>query len=135
MAGGRFTAEQVTQNLAKSQATRPQAGGLKVVSARRGAKVPRERFATVNEFVDVAMRCLSGVDVKVWMTVWRDTRHGTACVSNRELGLRSGHDERSVRRAVRTLVRSGWLEVVKRGGIGRGASVYRVRVGRELRGK
>ena len=49
MAGGRFTAEQVTQNLAKSQATRPQAGGLKVVSARRSAKVPRERFATVNE--------------------------------------------------------------------------------------
>lgn len=135
MAGGRFTAEQVTRNLAKSQATRRQAEGPKVVPLRRGVKVPRERFATVNEFVDVAMRCLSGVDVKVWLTVWRDTRHGTACVSNRELGLRSGHDERSVRRAVRTLVRSGWLEVVKRGGIGRGASVYRVRVGRELRGK
>jgi hypothetical protein len=135
MAGGRFTAEQVTRNLAKSQATRTQAQGPKVVPLRRGVKVPRERFATVNEFVDVAMRCLSGVDVKVWLTVWRDTRHGTACVSNRELGLRSGHDERSVRRAVRTLVRSGWLEVVKRGGIGRGASVYRVRVGRELRGK
>ena len=135
MAGGRFTAEQVTRNLAKSQATRPQTEGPKVVPLRRGVKVPRERFATVNEFVDVAMRCLSGVDVKVWLTVWRDTRHGTACVSNRELGLRSGHDERSVRRAVRTLVRSGWLEVVKRGGIGRGASVYRVRVGRELRGK
>jgi hypothetical protein len=135
MAGAHLTAEQVTRNLARSQAGRRSAEGPKVVPLRRRVKVPRERFATVNEFVDVAMRCLSGVEVKVWLTVWRDTRHGTACVSNRELGLRSGHDERSVRRAVRTLVSGGWLEVVKRGGIGRGASVYRVRVGRELRGK
>ena len=127
-----LTADEVSRNVSRSVGSKRPAA---VLPLRRGGGARRDRFATVNEFVDVAMRSLSGVDVKVWLTVWRDTRHGTACVSNRELGLRSGHDERSVRRSVRVLVRSGWLEVVKRGGIGRGASVYRVRVGRELRGK
>lgn len=121
--------EQVTANLAKSRASKPAGVLPRVLPLRRGNRRRRDRFASVNAFVDVAMRDLGGADAKVWLVIWRDTRDGTASVSNKELGLRSGHDERTVRRAVRTLVAKGWLEVVKRGGIGRGASVYRVLVG------
>jgi hypothetical protein len=122
-----LTADEVSRNLAKSVGSKPPAA--RVLPLRRGGRARRDRFASVNAFVDVAMRDLGGADAKVWLVIWRDTRHGTASVSNKELGLRTGHDERTVRRAVRVLVERGWLEVVKRGGINRGASVYRVLIG------
>jgi hypothetical protein len=122
-----LTADEVSRNLAKSVGSKPAAA--RVLPLRRRGRARRDRFASVNAFVDVAMRDLGGSDAKVWLVIWRDTRHGTASVSNKELGLRTGHDERTVRRAVRVLVERGWLEVVKRGGINRGASVYRVLIG------
>jgi len=124
------TTAQVSESLARIGRPREQAEP-KVLPLSRGDRVRAHRFETVNAFVDVALRDLNGAETKVWLVLWRDTRHGTACASNKELGTRTGHDERTVRRVVRSLVRTGWLEVVKRGGIGRGASVYRVRVGRE----
>jgi hypothetical protein len=125
-----LTAEQVSRNLAESRKRdRPAAETPKVLRISGRQRLRRDRFESVNTFVDVALRHLGGADAKVWLVIWRDTRQGVATVSNKELGLRTGHDERTVRRSVRTLVESGWLEVVKRGGINRGASVYRVLVG------
>lgn len=135
MARGVLTTEELAQYLDRTGRQREPAQSPKVLPMSRGARARAHRFETVNAFVDVALRDLNGAEAKVWLVLWRDTRHGTACVSNKELGLRAGHDERTVRRVVRSLVRSGWLEVVKRGGIGRGASVYRVRVGREVNEK
>lgn len=125
-----LTAEQVSRNLEQSRTrSRPASESAKVLRISGRRRLRRDRFESVNAFVDVALRHLGGADAKVWLVIWRDTRQGVASVSNKELGLRAGHDERTVRRSVRTLVRSGWLEVVKRGGINRGASVYRVLVG------
>lgn len=129
-----LTAEQVSRNLAESRRRERSASETpKVLRIGGRRRLRRDRFESVNAFVDVALRHLGGADAKVWLVVWRDVRQGVASVSNKELGLRSGHDERTVRRSVRRLVDSGWLEVVKRGGINRGASVYRVLVGSAIR--
>lgn len=85
-----------------------------------------DRFMVLNTFVDFSMRELNRNEIAVWMVLYRDTRNGTATVSQKFIAERCGLSERTVRRMVRRLVNAGLLVVVHRGGISAGASTYRV---------
>lgn len=85
------------------------------------------RFAVLNGFVDASMGTLPRAAALVWVCLWRDTRpDGLARTAVADLARRVGVDRSTVLRALPLLVERGLLEVVRRGGLGRGVSVYRV---------
>ncbi|MGA2617640.1 MAG: helix-turn-helix domain-containing protein [Thermoguttaceae bacterium] len=87
-----------------------------------------DRFAVVNAFVDFTLAGLTRNEIAAWLVLWRDTKpDGTARTSQADLARRAGTSDRSIRRALAKLARRGLLKVTYRGGIGRGASAYRVR--------
>jgi hypothetical protein len=86
------------------------------------------RFAVLNEFVDVSMRGLTGAAVAVWLVLYRDTKPtGTVRTGQTDIARRAGLTPRGVRKGLAKLVAAGLVEVVRRGGLGAGPSVYRVR--------
>ena len=88
------------------------------------------RFAVLNGFVDGIMGTLPRAAALVWVCLWRDTKpDGLARAAVTDLARRIGSDRRSVLRALRLLGDRGLLEVKRRGGLGRGVSAYRVKVG------
>lgn len=119
----------VTGETGKGVSTRP-AGGK---GGRTHARRPRKhsgRFAVLNGFVDGIMGTLPRAAALVWVCLWRDTKpDGLARTAVTDLARRIGSDRRSVLRALRLLDDRGLLEVVRRGGLGRGVSAYRVKVG------
>src|SRR5262249_27322696 len=86
-----------------------------------------ERFAVLNAFVDFALAALSGAEIGVWLVPSRGAREGTARTSYDDLARRTGLNRRNVGRAVRRLEARRLVQVVYRGGLGRGVSRYRVR--------
>jgi hypothetical protein len=109
--------------------SRAAAGDSTAGAARRQPHQHRERFATINAFIDSRMRGLPRVAIAVWVALWRDERRGVSRTSRKDLARRVGCDERSVSRAVTRLTRDGLLEVLRSGGLGRGVSTYRVKAG------
>jgi DNA-binding MarR family transcriptional regulator len=85
------------------------------------------RFQVLNAFVDRAMAGLTRAEVAVWLVLYRDSREGVARTSLADMARRGGMEKRTVLRAVRRLEGRGLLEVVRRGGLSRGPSSYRVR--------
>ena len=84
----------------------------------------------LNGFVDGGMGTLPRAAALTWVCLWRDTKpDGLARTAVTDLARRIGGERRSVLRALRLLVDRGLLEVVRRGGLGRGVSAYRVKVG------
>ena len=97
--------------------------------ARRSRK-HSGRFAVLNGFVDGIMGTLPRAAALVWVCLYRDTKpDGLARTAVTDLARRIGGDRRTVLRALRLLDERGLLEVVRRGGLGRGVSAYRVKVG------
>ena len=95
---------------------------------RRGRQRHAGRFAMLNGFVDGVMGTLPRAAVCVWFTLYRDTKAGgLARTGVADLAKRAKCDRSTVIRALRLLVEGGNLEVVRRGGIGRGPSTYRVK--------
>ncbi len=93
----------------------------------KGNPRARLRFQTINAFLDVTMARLTLAERSVWLLLWRDTKpNGVAETSQADLGRRAGITDRAVRKALRTLCRLGLVNVVRRGSLRRGASVYRV---------
>jgi hypothetical protein len=93
----------------------------------KGKSAAAGRFGVLNAFADVTLATLDRASIAVWLLLWRDTKpNGLAKTSQANLARRSGVSERSVRRALDTLVRAGLLDVVRRGRIGSGPSTYRV---------
>src|SRR5688500_15654644 len=86
-----------------------------------------DRFAVLNNFVDFTLAGLRRAEIAVWLVLYRDTRDGTARTSYDDIARRAGLNRRNVGRAVRQLEGRGLVQVVHRGGLGRGASRYRVR--------
>jgi DNA-binding MarR family transcriptional regulator len=85
------------------------------------------RFEILNAFVDRSMGGLSRSEVVIWLALYRDTkRDGTARTSLNDLARRGGVDRQTASRAVGKLERRKMLQVVRRGGLNRGPSVYRV---------
>jgi DNA-binding MarR family transcriptional regulator len=96
--------------------------------ARRAPKrVSALRFQLLNAFVDGGMADLSRAELAVWLCLYRDTKpDGTARTALADLARRGGMDRRTASRAVGRLVRRKMLRVLRRGGLNRGPSVYRV---------
>jgi DNA-binding MarR family transcriptional regulator len=95
----------------------------------RGATKRRSRlrFEILNAFVDGGMAGLSRAELAIWLTVYRDTkRDGTARTSLDDLARRGGMDRQTASRAVGRLARRKMLQVLRRGGLNSGPSVYRV---------
>jgi DNA-binding transcriptional ArsR family regulator len=86
-----------------------------------------ERFAVLNALVDFALADLTRAEIALWLVLYRDTRDGTARTSYDDLARRAGLNRRNVGRAIRRLEGRGLVAVVRRGGLRRGASRYRVR--------
>jgi septal ring-binding cell division protein DamX len=98
-------------------------------SARKTDKTAKsaQRFHTINDFVDLSMRGLTGAAAKAWVVLWRDTKpNGLAKTAMSDLARRMGCSTTTAKRAVRELKAAGLLDVPVVGGLGRGASVYRV---------
>jgi hypothetical protein len=90
-------------------------------------KLKGERFRTINAFVDFTLAALDRAEIAVWLILWRDTKKdGQAQTSQADLARRAGTNQRTVRRALKSLRQAGLLTVVYQGGLNRGLSVYRV---------
>jgi hypothetical protein len=85
-----------------------------------------DRFAVLNAFVDAGMGGLSRVEIGTWLTLYRDTRDGTACTSMVSIAARIGCSKQAVVDAVGRLRRRGLLTQVFKGNNLRGPSIYRV---------
>ena len=119
----------VTGDAGKGAPTRPAGRNGGRTHARRSRR-HSGRFAVLNGFVDGIMGTLPRAAALVWVCLWRDTKpDGLARTAVTDLARRIGSDRRSVLRALRLLDDRGLLEVVRRGGLGRGVSAYRVKVG------
>ncbi|MBX7255706.1 MAG: helix-turn-helix domain-containing protein [Candidatus Hydrogenedentes bacterium] len=81
----------------------------------------------LNTFVDFALATVERTDAAVWLVLYRDTRRdGIARTSKTAIARRAGVGIRTVARSVKRLEASGLLRVVRRGGLNRGPSAYRV---------
>jgi hypothetical protein len=85
-----------------------------------------DRFILLNRFVDFSLAKLRRAELAVWFVLYRDTRDSTARTSYDDIARRAGCNRRSVGRAIRRLEAQGLLVVVHKGGLGRGASRYRI---------
>lgn len=119
----------LTGDTGKGAPTRPAGGKGGRTHARRSRR-HSGRFAVLNGFVDGVMGTLPRAAALTWVCLWRDTKpDGLARTAVTDLARRVGGDRRTVLRALRLLAGRGLLEVVRRGGLGRGVSAYRVKVG------
>lgn len=94
--------------------------------ADRPKRKAADRFAVINAFVDRSMTDLSRAELATWFVLWRDTKNGTARTGASDIARRIGTSRRAVTNALAGLVRRGLVTVVRRGGLNRGASEYRV---------
>ena len=92
----------------------------------KGTKQTAERFATLNAFVDFTLGSLTRNETAVWLILWRDERNGTSRTSQADLARRSGVTRRTVVRVLDRLESKHLLRRIRRGGLNRGLSVYRV---------
>jgi predicted transcriptional regulator len=106
---------------------KPAPSGNAGKSDKAKRKSSGERFKTFNTFADFTLAQLSRAEIAVWVLLWRDTREGTARTGIADLARRAGCNRSTVFRALRRLERLGLVQVVHRGGLGKGASRYRVR--------
>lgn len=89
-------------------------------------KQTAERFGTINAFVDFTLGSLTRNELAVWLILWRDERKGTSRTSQSDLARRAGVTRRTVVRVLDRLEAKRLLQRIRRGGLNRGMSVYRV---------
>ena len=101
----------------------------KLATAGRPTKKRRSslRFEVLNAFVDEGLKRLKPAEAVVWTVLYRDTKpDGTARTAVEDLARRAGFSRHTVLRALKQLERKRMLQVVRRGGLNRGPSSYRV---------
>jgi len=91
-----------------------------------GRRIGR-RFAMYNTFVDCTMATLPRTDALVWLVLFRDAHGGIAKSAQAYIGRRAGVCVRTVKAAIKRLVRAGLVDILHRGGPNRGWSIYRIR--------
>ena len=85
------------------------------------------RFETINTFVDVTLRQLSGRAALAWLVLWRDTKpNGLARTGVTDLARRMGCSTATAKRALAELRSRKLIEVADRGRLGGGPSSYRI---------
>jgi len=85
-----------------------------------------DRFAVLNNLVDFTAATLNRAELLVWLTLYRDTKDGTAATSQADIARRTGLCKRTVQLTTARLEAAGLLKRVHRGGLRRGTSRYRV---------
>jgi len=85
-----------------------------------------DRFGVLNGFVDCSMAELSRAEIATWFVLFRDMRNGTACTAATDIARRIGTTKRTALSAIDKLRKQGLVERVRKGGLNRGPSVYRV---------
>ena len=95
-------------------------------SKARSPTDPQARFGTINAFVDVACKSLSGNETKVWLILWRDVRAGIATTAQADIARRAGVSEKTVKRSIKSLKAKGLVECLRKGSPLGGPSTYRV---------
>jgi hypothetical protein len=97
----------------------------KPVGRRRGRA---DRFAVLNTFADVSLAGLTGGEAKVWLVLFRDVKAatGTARTGQADIARRAGLSIRGVQKIVARLADRGLLQIVRRGRLNSGPTVYRV---------
>jgi len=93
-----------------------------------GTPASRGRFASINAFVDGIAADLTRSQLAAWLVLWRDTdaRTGLARTAAADIARRVGASRRAVGDAIRHLCGEGLLVRVRKGGLNRGPSTYRV---------
>ena len=89
-------------------------------------KQTAERFGTINAFVDFTLGSLTRNEAAIWLILWRDERNGTSRTSQADLARRAGVTRRTVVMVLERLESKRLLLRIRRGGLNRGLSVYRV---------
>jgi DNA-binding MarR family transcriptional regulator len=100
---------------------------MTITNPKTSRRESRLRFETLNAFVDSDMADLSRAELAVWLILYGDTkRDGTARASLDDLARRGGMNRQTASRAVGRLACRKMLQIIRRGGLNRGPSVYRV---------
>ena len=86
----------------------------------------RNRFRTLNHFVDKIMRDLKSSEVLVWFVLYRDCRDGIAKTSQRDIAARTGLRQATVSKAIGRLVDDKLIERKYQGGFQKGSSIFKV---------
>lgn len=95
--------------------------------ARTGKRRSSLRFQVLNAFIDEGMRALKPADAVVWMVLYRDTKaDGTARTAADDITRRTGLSRSTVLRSLKALERARMVRVIRRGGLNRGPSSYRI---------
>jgi hypothetical protein len=108
-------------------ARRHDAQGKHPRTAGKGSRRGGRRFVMMNTFVDCTLATLPRTDALVWLVLFRDAHGGTAKSAQAYIAERAGVCVRTVKTAIKRLARAGLLDVLHRGGLHRGLSIYRIR--------
>ena len=112
-------------SMARSSAKRGRKGRTR--SATDDRPKP-SRFRVLNQFVDQTLQRLTRSDIAAWLILYRDTQpDGTVRTSLNQIAERGGMSRRAAIDAVNRLSRSRLIQVVRKGGLSIGPTVYRVR--------
>lgn len=85
------------------------------------------RFDTLNGFIDVSLAGLTRADIACWLVLFRDTKpDGTARAAIVDIAHRAGVSRQKTGDALGRLRKRGLLVVVRKDGLNRGPSIYRV---------
>jgi hypothetical protein len=104
-----------------------EANGRATTARRTTKRRSSLRFEVLNAFVDEGMAKLTPHESVVWLVLYRDTKpDGLARTSVDDIARRAGIGRRTVLRALKSLERLRMVKIVRRGGLNRGASSYRV---------
>jgi hypothetical protein len=89
-----------------------------------------DRFKVLNTFVDFGLVGLKRNELAVWLVLYRDSRDGIARTGQTDIAKRAGASRRTVVRTLSKLESRGLIQIVRRGGLNRGVSAYRVLPGK-----
>lgn len=101
------------------------APGYQHAAKRAAYSKQRERFGKHREFMQTQSRNCKPTAVLVWCALWDEERDWLVKgMSEKTLARYLGRGVRTIERAIAELEEKGYIRIVKRGGIGKGASVY-----------
>ena len=86
----------------------------------------QRRFEEFNSFVDATMGDLLQSELLVWLVLFRDARDGVARTSRVDIARRAKVSEKTVTRAIASLIKRKLVQLLFRGGINKGVSRYAV---------
>lgn len=96
-------------------------------SRRREKGRDRQRWSTLNTFVDSVLAHASEAEVRVWLVIYRDVKPGgLARVGMTDIARRAGLTRRAVVNAINGLKARRLIEVVTRGSINGTPNAYRL---------